>query len=444
MNALHDYIKRYVDYVGLCESPTQFTVWSAISIVGAVLGRNVSVKFGHKTIYPNMYILLVGPPASMKSYALDIGKDLLSAAGYSMFAPNKAAKETIWAKLEKSVRPKIKENNDDWNFDLSAISLKEMKEVDTAPREMYIAHGELADFIGDGNEDLIQNLTNLWDCLDVFDNPKLTRKSVIIPKPTINMLGGMTPGGLGKIFGNSANEGGFFSRAIFVYGSKSADLKITFPSSPLEEDRIKLIMLLKKLYNFQGEFKFSKTATQALYKIYCNSSEHLDASLSFLLRRKQQHIIKTAMCLAATKFSLTIEEEDIIIAYTLVTYNEEFIPNIFSSYGTAKNTNVQGRIHDMIKHSKKPVTKRELWKAFSQDLSKLSDLDVLLLNLAHAEKIQKVSSKAGQTLGYIGWEKEEKKEEDMMYDKSIISWIRGIERWKEQEAKKQYANIMQS
>lgn len=60
--------------------------------------------------------------------------------------------------------------------------------------EMFVAQDEFIDFVGVGNDELVINLTNLWDNLDRFDNPRTTKADISIPNPTMNILSGSAPG----------------------------------------------------------------------------------------------------------------------------------------------------------------------------------------------------------------------------------------------------------
>jgi hypothetical protein len=417
-------LQKHIEFVGLCEAPTNFNIWAILSVIGAALGRNISYQFGHNKVYPNMYTFLVGPPASMKSYSIGIGKDLLKKAGYDMFSPNRAAKETIWSELEKQFR-----HSPELDVDLDILSFDDITQ-DKLPREMYIAQGEMIDFLGEGNNELIANLTNLWDNLDEFNNPKLTKKSVKIMKPTINILGGFTPNGLNEAFSTSSNEGGFFSRVIFVYSDIIPGLKITFPEKPNQALEQELVWLLKRIYEFKGEITVSPEGVRMMHKLYKTQVHIQDTKLAFQIRRRFIQCIKVAMVLAAARLELVIQANDIIVANTLLAHNEKYSDQIFSSYGTAKLSSIQNQILKCVRESKRPISKKQLWKIFAQDLNKVSDLDTLLTNLIHAEKIQKAANSNGSILGYISSEDIPVEWSTEFIDKETKSWLENTDKMK--------------
>src|SRR4051812_17371274 len=91
----NDFFTDYLAYAGHgeSESPAVFHRWTCVSIISALLGRQIWLPFGHANIYPNQYVLLMGPPASRKGTAMGIGKNLLKAPGYSRFGSDKSSKE---------------------------------------------------------------------------------------------------------------------------------------------------------------------------------------------------------------------------------------------------------------------------------------------------------------------------------------------------------------
>ena len=88
-----------------------------------------------------------------------------------------------------------------------------------------------------------------------------------ISKPTVNILGGNTPGGLSKGFGVEAINGGFFSRIIFIHAEPTG-IKIPFPASPPGDIKLQLISKLRKIGDLQGSIQLDDKVRQLLGTIY--------------------------------------------------------------------------------------------------------------------------------------------------------------------------------
>src|ERR1700735_385497 len=58
------------------DAPDNYITWAGISLISAALKNNVSFKLGTYTLYPNQFIILVGPPGVGKGTAMNIAMDL--------------------------------------------------------------------------------------------------------------------------------------------------------------------------------------------------------------------------------------------------------------------------------------------------------------------------------------------------------------------------------
>ena len=93
-----DFFDQYLDYTKDTEACSIYHRWCSIISISALLARNVYLKFGHFTVYPNIYGMLIGEPGARKTTAIKIAKELLRQTGYHTFAPNKTSKEKIHGK----------------------------------------------------------------------------------------------------------------------------------------------------------------------------------------------------------------------------------------------------------------------------------------------------------------------------------------------------------
>jgi hypothetical protein len=347
-------------------------------MIGTLLSRNVYIKFGHSNIYPNQYILLTGGPGTRKGTAIRIGKELIKSTGFKHFAPNRAAKEAMWHQMGLQSAE---------DFEFSAVT------------EMYIAQDEFVDFVGIGNDELVTNLTNLWDNLSEFINPKLTKEDVYISKPTINIISGSAPGTINEAFSSLALSGGFFSRVLFIYGGYSGT-KVTWPSMPDAELQSKLAAHLSQIRELTGEVILGQEEKQLLDAIYKGFPGVSDRRFSYYAQRRFTHLLKLIIIVAASRLSLVPNKRDIILANTILHVAELRMPYALGEYGKSKFSEVASTIMEIIKASDKPINSKELWKQVSQDLDRFTALTEILQNLLSAGRIQQVK-KDGKTAGYL-------------------------------------------
>ena len=244
-----DFFNEYFDYVGETESPMLYHRWSAISMLGALLSRSVWFPFGHSKIYPNQYVMLMGSPGARKSGAINIARRLLRDTGYRRFAPDRLSKERFLMEMKPAFA-------EDLDADLTTL-------VFDAPSEIYVVAEEFTDFVGHGGIEFMTMLTKLWDNMDNYEHPKIHGKSVIVDKPTVNIIGGNTVQGLALALPPEALGNGFMSRLIFVH-SEPTGHKITFPQEPSSSCHNNLIAHMEEI---KGTISGQITKTDGATKI---------------------------------------------------------------------------------------------------------------------------------------------------------------------------------
>lgn len=385
-NEIKDFFSLYLDYVGASESPTIYHRWSLISVVGALLGRQVWIPFGHQLIYPNQYVLLMGTAGTRKSSALDIAKTLLKESGYEKFAPAKTSKERLLVEMQS-----MSEIFDE-SEGLESLVLE-------APSEIFVCKGEFIDFLGINDTGFMNLLTDLWDNLNEYDNPKITRKSVRVYKPTISILGGATPQSIALAIPPEQLEMGFTSRLLFIF-SEPTGKKITFPARPCSVQKASLVEKLKRIKeNIRGEIHYSEESMPFLDRIYKEFHPIDDSRFSKYSARRFTHLLKLALILTVMEERLVITKNDLIKANTILHAAELKMPKALGEFGKSRYSNVSNMIIECLNHSSKPVTISELWKLVAKDLTKVNELGEIIKNLQHAGKIQVVTTKEKQ--GYM-------------------------------------------
>lgn len=371
------FFEKYLEYVGESEAPTTYHRWAAVSLVGAMLGRQVHLSFGHGVIYPNQYIMLMGSPGTRKSSAISIARKLLSKTGYTRFAPDRVSKERFLMDMRSIT-------DEDLDRDLHEL-------VMDAPSELFVVAEEFTDFVGQGGMEFMTMLTKLWDNLDEYTHPKIHGKSIVVEKPTVNIIGGNTVQGLALAIPPEALGNGFMSRMIMVYAEPTGK-KITFPKPVSESLRESLVEHLKKIrYEMKGEISYHPKALKVFDRMYKEFRDVDDSRFKHYSTRRFTHLLKLAMIMAVSELRLEITEVDALNANTLLHYTELRMPKALGEFGKSKYSDVSNTIMDILSHSTKPVTMNSLWKSIAKDLSKITELGDVMKNLMHAGKVQVIT-----------------------------------------------------
>ena len=382
-----DFFQRYFEYVGPTEAPASYHRWTAISIIGTILGRQVWLPFGHGTIYPNQYIMLMGSPGTRKGTAMNIGAKLLKAAGYSRFCPDRLSKERFLMEIKPY-------DASDFGIDADLESL-----VVDAPSEIYAFAEEFTDLVGQGGMEFMTMLTKLWDNMERYEHPKIHGRSIVVEKPTVNIFGGNTTQGFALAVPPEAIGNGFLSRMLFIY-SDPTETKITFPAPINKERRTELIDHLKNIRdNFTGELSFTQDAMPILDRIYKNSIEVDDIRFKHYTTRRFVHLLKLCMVLSASELSKEIDAKTVIHANTVLAAAERRMPKALGEFGKGKYNETSSAILDILSRCTKPMSMNELFKKVGRDLSKMTELAEIMKSLMYAEKVQVITIAGKQ--GYM-------------------------------------------
>lgn len=378
-----DFVTSYLQYRANTEPPVFFHRWCILSALGAYLARDVVFELGDFKIYPNMYSMLIGVPGTRKSTAIKLAKKLLQKAGFDSFSADKSSKEKFLIDLA-----------DDGNIAEEALDLISEnlwgEESDSRISEMFIACDEFNNFIGNGNLEFISLLGELWDYEGIYSNRIKNGKSVVVPNPTINILGGNTPTGFSLAFPSQAIGQGFFSRLILVYSDPSPR-RITFPEKSNDDDTKYMVdqLLAIKSCATSGRLNITDSAKSLLDKIYQSDNRMDDIRFEHYYNRRFTHLVKLALICCLSRVSLELNEEDVVVANTILTHTEKFMPKALGEFGEAKHAKVVHKIISALEASYKVMDMSDIWKAVAQDLDKPGELSSIMGGLLMANKVLK-------------------------------------------------------
>jgi hypothetical protein len=381
-----DFFSKYMEFVNLeeQEAPAIYHRWTVASIIGTLLGRQLHLQLGKYKIYPNQFIMLMGTPGTRKGSAMNVGKDLLKKSGYNRFSASRTSLERFLIDMKQlDVNP---------DTDIEALAL------DTAS-ESYIFAGEFVDFIGPNDIAFINLLTNLWDNLDEYKHPKIQGKSVEVYKPTVNLFGGSTPQTFSIAFPPEVIGTGFTSRLLLVH-SEPTGKQIAWPAVLDHLAQEQIVCHLREIReSINGEAVVDTKAKALASEIYRSEIHVDDSRFAFYQQRRYTHLLKLAMIIAAANLSMTITEQHILWANTMLAAAEKKMPKALGEFGKSRYSEVSNEILQWMNRKSKPVNVNDIFKAVSRSVSKLPELLEVLANLKAAEKIQVVNVAGKQ--GYM-------------------------------------------
>lgn len=380
-----DFFNAYLTYTDGGETPAFFRRWAAISAIGTWMGRQVYCKFGNAKLYTNLYVMLIGNAGTKKSTAIKTAKRLLREAGYSNFAPSKVSKEKFLMDLGQQEGETASGNVLDMNL-WGAGS-------DSDIRETWICADEFNEFFANNILEFCSTLGDLWDYEGPpYENRTKSGQNVVIPNPTINILGGNTPTAFATAFPPEIVGQGFFSRLLVVH-AKPTGLKITWPKQVDEQDTAELVerLLAIKSYHY-GEITFTDPAKVLIDKIYKNWKPIGDVRYEAYGGRRLTHLLKLALIHAVARMSKEIDAEDVIRANTTLHHAEQFMPEAFGEFGASKNSAQIHKIMQVLEQDPGQTT-AQLWSHVQTDFDKLDSFVATLAGMSHAGKLQTYGDK---------------------------------------------------
>lgn len=363
------WIDSYLEYTKNQESPTAFHSWVALSILGAVIGRNVWLRRVKYTIYPNMFVILVaGSARCKKSSSINIGINLLRQLKEPpMLFAQKITNEALIQALEEAKK-------DDSSSGLICAS------------ELSVFMG--VDAIRSG---IIPTLTDLYDSPKEWTYHTRGRGKEVLRNVTLSMLAASTKDWLKTAIPVDAVGGGFTSRIVFIFQDEPSKL-ILFPVDDPQTDKLQ-IALIKDLETIQNMCKGPMTFTPEAIRIATEwyHAEHSKPRESIKLdgyfNRKHDTMFKIATILSiAEKNDLIIDNTHIRRALSLLKENEKALDDVISSVATTVIGETTEKVFELIRQHETISHTKLLQKCWR--FAKASEISDMLQTLIEGGEIK--------------------------------------------------------
>lgn len=315
---LGDWLREFLDITSPLESPFEYFQWAGLSTIAAVAQRKIYMESQAFFAFPNMYIVLVGPPGSKKSTAIRAGRKLLQKVpgiNLSSDAPSVAG------------------------------LMQEFTEIAGVQKDHQSLNAFISEF-GSLFENATETMTGFLTAIYDGDSDYIKRTRIggkeHIPFPWLNLLAGTTPTWLGDNLRKSAVEGGLVARTLYIY-SEEIILKNPFPKYSKEIKRVEeyLINDLAHISVQQGEFDFDGgeggDAYQWFAQWYLDRKRFprvSDNRTAGYYVRKPIHLLKVALSVSLSKGdSMRLSIEDLQVALAFLDRIEPGMSRAFSAVG---------------------------------------------------------------------------------------------------------------
>lgn len=313
-----------MEYSKGAQSNDPFRLWTAIGMVAGALERKVWIKSQGASIYPNLYIFLVGPPGVGKTRPLNMANE-------------------VWREMA---------GTESTTHHLARVSLTKaalMDQLASATRvigahesfnALMIPSMELGALIPNYDPDFLNALTYLYDGIKYDEQRRGKPDALIIERPVVNLIGCTTPSFLNNTMPIGAWDQGFLSRVIIVYSSETEVQRLHLnEESPGETGDLRQSLThdIKEIGSRYGKIMFSREAAEAVEE--WNDNDRLKTApthprLQHYNTRRPIHLLKLCMIAAADAGHESITLEDVYSAAGWIASVEANMGDVFVAMNT--------------------------------------------------------------------------------------------------------------
>lgn len=358
--ALTDWLEGFMNLTENSEPPYTYRLWTGMSVIAACLKRKCILNWGTMAVYPNMYIVLVGPSGKCrKGTAMGPGLRFLKEMGI------KVAAESI---TREALIRELKQSNDT-QVDITTGTMH-------LHASLTIYSQELTVFLGYNNQALMSDLTDWYDCRDTWTYRTKNMGTDEIIGVWVNLIGATTPELLQTTLPRDAIGGGLTSRIIFVFEQKKGKVvPAPFWTQKEQDLYVKLARDLEKICIMSGEFKVSSDFIDIYVPWYSAYSigppPFDDYRFSGYFERRPTHLLKLCILVSASRSDkMIITAEDFKRSLLYLEMIEKKMPYTFSGVGKSSSADVLQRVMGTMSVVQE-IDFGDLMSRFYQDMDKI-------------------------------------------------------------------------
>lgn len=387
---MRDWITDFMEQTQHITSPELFRRWAAIYTLAASLERKVWLRTSSGVIYPNLYVVLVGPPGVGKTEVTWRAREMLGALGDHHLAPSSVTKASLIDALNGAVRHIIRPNETP-----AAVVFNSLQ----------IISNELGVLLPGYENEFMNTLTDLYDCKYYSETRRSKDIAIEIKSPQLSILAACTPSYLQSVMPEGAWDQGFVSRTFLIYSGDRV-LRPLFEFADGESAEMKE---LKRELDVRGALfgkaSFTPEAAQRMENWHMSGGapapDH--PKLHHYNSRRTVHALKLSLVASVSdSLALVITEEHVGRAIDWLIEAEHYMEDIFKEMSSSSHGELLNEVWHFIfkaynKAGKKPVHEHRVRNYIAQRTP------------AHnVERVIEVMLKAGlvernMLAGYVGF-----------------------------------------
>lgn len=350
------FFKYYMKYTDRQESPDSYHFWVGASVIAGALQRRAWINKGVYDIYPNVYIVLVGPSGvTRKSRAMRMGTDLIDPYDWANVIADKTTPEALMEAMMFGAS-NIEKGSD------NSVTIN-------ANSSAFIRASELAVFLNKQSytSGMVALLTDLYDSPASFRYQTRTQKPISLRNVSVNFLGASTPEWLASNLPEAAFEGGFMSRMILVVRHMRSRF-IPYPEDPEPGQKEALQQFLVHVRkNFVGPIQLAPDASRWFEEWYYKHETQArgeDYNMLGFIERKPDSLLKLAMLLSAAEdpSRKTISTDQLIQAKNILSWTQQRMFRAFEHVELSHLGDLRRKVAGMMEMNGGSITRREIMR----------------------------------------------------------------------------------
>ena len=354
-------INKYLDYVGPLKGSRRYHKWSLFTVISALMERRIWLDRGRiGVLFPNIYTILVGKPATGKGFASGIAVNFfkqVKIAGRKNpeLGPSKITSAALYERLKAVHR---------------GYKITGYGELTHSPLFVYAPELSLnmEDF---GGGTLTNELLDFYDSkslTDIVIKQTISGGTIELTNPSLTILGCTTPSFLQQAAANRIINSGLSSRIIHVHEPTHVEKQ----HDPVDMDKVaenSIVASLTNIFKLQGPMTLTAEA-HAFYKLLAaevdlNCHESPGEFMQNYYGRKAENILKVAMCFTAMREDLNVNVSDLVSAQSEIESLEPTVKSIFGTRNIEKDPDLGYQILSYIDVT--PTSERTLFQRIAAD-----------------------------------------------------------------------------
>lgn len=315
------YVQNYMIWNTNTEVPETYYFWSGVSSLAALVNGQVWIKMGRYSIYPNMYIVMIGPPGNGKTSALRRAEKLTRTfKDISLSAQSETAEGLVRFMRDSCVK----------NL------LLQKETVPFTPVTCFLS--ELSNFFGRDPGGMIDLLTGIWDCGgENYHRRTKGQGEDVLPRPNLNLLGCTTQDWITTYLKSDIIGGGFTRRVVFV-NEMMTDDNVRVPRPDDTPDTLRAfancVAYGTVLREVKGEMSYGQGAIAWWDTWYNTRPIPREPDIRGYHKSKPTLLLKVAMLMALSKApERVVDIEDLELALALLDKTETHLLKVFQGIG---------------------------------------------------------------------------------------------------------------